>query len=105
MAKKDTSQAVTSTAHEAADDLGAPTSAGSDEQMVMASFRITKSQAKALDLVSELTGRTKTEVVREAISEKIARLASTESIEEMTVVYRQRLTEQAELLERSLARF
>jgi predicted DNA-binding protein len=104
MANKDTSQAATNTAHPQADEPGASASGSSDDQMVMASFRITKSQAKALDLVSELTGRTKTEVVREAISEKIARLSSIESIEEMTVAYRRRLTEQAELLEQSLAR-
>lgn len=73
------------------------------DQMVMQSYRITKAQARALEIVSTLTGRKKAEIVREAIDEKITKLASMDSVDQMAADYRERLLEQTRALQESLA--
>lgn len=74
-----------------------------EDQMVMQSYRITKAQARALEIVSTLTGRKKAEIVREAIDEKITKLASMDSVEQMATAYRERLLQQTKALQESLA--
>lgn len=74
-----------------------------EDQMVMQSYRITKAQARALEIVSTLTGRKKAEIVREAIDEKITKLASMDSVEQMAAAYRERLLQQTKALQESLA--
>jgi predicted DNA-binding protein len=75
----------------------------SDEQMVMTSFRITKAQARGLELVADLTGRTKAELVREALDEKFAELTTTEAVEAMVATHRERLLRQQEELRKAFA--
>jgi len=73
-----------------------------EQELVMASFRITKAQARALEIVSELTRKTKAEVVREALDDKITQLTSVESVQAMADAYRDRLFEQTSLLQQRL---
>lgn len=75
---------------------------GDEQELVMASFRITKYQARALELVSELTRRTKAEVVREALDDKLTQLTSVESVQAMADAFRDRLLEQTTLLQQHL---
>ncbi|WP_427019447.1 hypothetical protein ACQCSX_22640 (plasmid) [Pseudarthrobacter sp. P1] len=72
------------------------------QELVMASFRITKAQARALEIVSDLTRKTKAEVVREALDDKITQLTSVESVQAMADAYRERLFEQTSLLQQRL---
>ena len=76
--------------------------ADDEQDLVMASFRITKAQARALEIVSDLTRKTKAEVVREALDDKITQLTSVESVQAMADAYKKRLLEQTSLLQQRL---
>lgn len=73
-----------------------------DDQMVMTSLRITKDQARSLEIVSSITGRTKAELVREALDDMFAELTTPESLESLVAAHRERiLLEQEELRQRN----
>lgn len=76
--------------------------ADNEQELVMASFRITKAQARALEIISDLTRKTKAEVVREALDDKITQLTSVESVQAMADAYREHLLEQTSLLQQRL---
>lgn len=74
-----------------------------DDQMVMTSFRISKDQARSLEIVSSITGRTKAELIRQALDDMFAELTKPEHVEALVEAHRERLLmEQAELRKRNL---
>lgn len=75
---------------------------GADEEMVMTSIRLTRAQVRSLDIVSQLTGRKKAEIVREALEAEFERLSSPEEAEAMAEIHRQRVLKQTEQLRRML---
>ncbi|MEV8150520.1 hypothetical protein AB0O52_20550 [Arthrobacter sp. NPDC080073] len=89
MAKEETEK-TDGTAEESAEDL------------VMTSFRITKNQARALELVSELTGRTKAAIVRDSLNATFKELTRPEAVDIMANAHRERLERQQEELRRTV---
>jgi len=73
-----------------------------DDQMVMTSLRISKDQARSLEIVSSITGRTKADVVRDALDRMFAELTTPESLDALMEAHRERLLmQQEELRERN----
>lgn len=73
-----------------------------DDQMVMTSFRISKDQARSLEIVASITGRTKADIVRQALDDMFAELTTPESVEALVAAHRERLLmEQEELRKRN----
>lgn len=88
----------------AKDDAGQTNGAAEEsaEDLVMTSFRITKSQARALELVAELTGRTKAAIVRDSLNTTFKELTKPEAVDMMANAHRERLEQQQEELRRTV---
>ncbi|MEO5316216.1 hypothetical protein PV772_19210 [Pseudarthrobacter sp. CC12] len=84
----------------ARDDKGNTKDAAGDdaEETVMTSLRITKNQARSLELVSQLTGRTKADIHRQALDALFKEMTRPEAVEKMMNAHRENLErKQAEL--------
>lgn len=101
--KRTRGESATHRTHKGPDGVVDPVvSQESDEEMVMTSVRLTPTQVRSLDIVSQLTGRKKAEIIREALDAEFERLSSPEEAEAMAEVHRKRVLKQTEQLREML---